>query len=140
MQIKQFYEHLPHFWLNFDFAKFWNLNIEDFQNIFNILKLDNMPNLIQKNKGPFNSIKNLVANRHLYIDFENNERKEVNSTYVYYLKIIVMILRLWRKLVITGLNWRLKDNRIEGKFVSKNVMNLSQRQLKVRNFAFFKRT
>ena len=39
-----------------------------------------MPGFIEKNKVPLNSVKNLFANRHLYPDFENNERKEVNST------------------------------------------------------------
>ena len=39
-----------------------------------------MPSFIEKEKVPFNSVKNLVANRHLYLGFENNEREEVNST------------------------------------------------------------
>ena len=47
---------------------------------------------------------------------------------VIYLTIKEMILRLCRKLIITGLN-KLKDNRLEEKFVSKNIMNLLQRQL-----------
>ena len=40
---------------------------------------DNMPGFIQKNKLTFNSVKNLVVNRHVYLDFENNEKKGVNS-------------------------------------------------------------
>ena len=59
--------------------KFCNSNIEDLENLFNILTLDNMPGFIEKSKIPFNSVKSLVANRHLYLDVENNERKEVNS-------------------------------------------------------------
>ena len=39
-----------------------------------------MSGFIKKNKVPCNSVKNLVVNRHLYLDFENNERQEVNST------------------------------------------------------------
>ena len=62
-----------------DFVKFCNSNTEDFENLFNILTLDNMPGFIEKNKVPFNSVKNLVVNKHLYLDFENNEREEINS-------------------------------------------------------------
>ena len=78
MLIKRFYEHLPHFRFKLDFVKLCNSNMEDFENLFNILKLDNMPDFIEKNKVPFNSVKNLVVG-HLYLDFENNEREEVNS-------------------------------------------------------------
>ena len=52
------------------------MNIEDFENLFNVLTLDNVPGFIEKNKVPF---KNLVVNRHLYLDIENNEREEINS-------------------------------------------------------------
>ena len=38
-----------------------------------------MPGFIEKNKVPFNSFKNLVVNRHLYLDLENNEREKINS-------------------------------------------------------------
>ena len=38
-----------------------------------------MPGFIEQNKVPFNSARNLIVNRHLYLDFENNEREEVNS-------------------------------------------------------------
>ena len=34
-----------------------------------------MSGFIEKNKVPFNSVKNLIVNRHLYVDFENNENK-----------------------------------------------------------------
>ena len=78
MLIKRFYEHLPHFRFKLDFVQLCNSNMEDFENLFNILKLDNMPDFIEKNKVPFNSVKNLVVG-HLYLDFENNEREEVNS-------------------------------------------------------------
>ena len=77
--IGPFYEHLPHFRFKLEFVKFCNSNIQDFQNLFNILTLDRMPGFIEKNKVPFNSVKDLVMNRHLYLDFENNEREEINS-------------------------------------------------------------
>ena len=76
--------------------------------LFNILTLDNMPGFIEKNKVPFNSVNNLFANRHLYLDFENMKEKRsivhAISLVVFYLKIIVMILRLHRKMVIPGLS------------------------------------
>ena len=60
--IKRFYEHLPHFRFKLK------------------LTLDHiMPGFIEKNKVPFNSFKNLVVNRHLYLDLENNEREKINS-------------------------------------------------------------
>ena len=45
--IEQFYEHLPHFRFKLDFVKFCSSNIEDFENLFNILTLDNMPGFIE---------------------------------------------------------------------------------------------
>ena len=77
--IERFYEHLPHFRFKLDFVKFCNSNTEDFENLFNILTLDNMPGFIGKNKVPLNSVKNLAVNKHLYLDFENNEREETNN-------------------------------------------------------------
>ena len=77
--MKDFLSILPHFRFKLEFVKFCNSNIEDFENLFNILTLDNMPGFIEKNKVPFNSVKNLVVNKHLYLDFENNEREEINS-------------------------------------------------------------
>ena len=74
---ERFYEHLPHFRFKFDFVKFCNSKIEDFENLLNSLTLDNMPGFIEKSKIPFNSLKNLLANR--YLDAKNNEREEVNS-------------------------------------------------------------
>ena len=97
--IEQFYEHLPHFQFNLDFVKFCNSNVEDFEYLFNILTLDNMSGFIEKNKVPFSYVKNLVVNRHLYLDFENNEREVVVLLVLNYLK-----MRLSRKLMITGLN------------------------------------
>ena len=79
MLIEQFYEHLPHFGFTVDFVRFCNSNIEHFENLFNILTLDKMPDFIEKNKVPFSSVKNVVANRHLHLDFEKNEREKVNS-------------------------------------------------------------
>ena len=61
--IERFYEHLPHFQFKLDFVKFCNSNVEDYENLFNTLTLDNMPGFIEKNKVPLNSVKNLVVNR-----------------------------------------------------------------------------
>ena len=72
--IEQFREHLPHSWFKLDFAKFCNSDIKDFESLFNILTLDNIVGFLEKNKVRFNSVNNLVAKGHLYLDFENNER------------------------------------------------------------------
>ena len=67
-----------------------------------------MPGFTEKKKVPFNSVGNVVVNRHLSLDFENNEERRslvhAISLVVNYLKIIVLILRLRRKLMITGPN------------------------------------
>ena len=129
--IERFYEHLPHFRLKLDFVKFCNSNVEDFENLFNILTLDNMPGFIEKNKVPFNSVKNLVVNRDLYLDFENNEREVVNSTWDFVSGELSEDNSNDSEVAqeIDDNRAQLKDNRLEGKFVSKNVINLSQRQL-----------
>ena len=117
------------FGFKFDFVKFCNSNIEDFENLFNILTLDNMPGFIEKSKVPFNSIKNLVANR--YLDVENNEREEVNSACDFVSGELSEDNSNDCEVVqeTDDNRAKLKDNRLEGKFVSKNVINLSQRQL-----------
>ena len=61
--IEQFYEHLPYFRFKLEFVKFCNSNTEDFEHLFNTLTPDNMPGFIEKNKVPFNYVKNLVVNR-----------------------------------------------------------------------------
>ena len=128
--IERFYEHLPHFRFKLDFVKFCNSNVEDFENLFNILALDNMPGFIEKNKVPFNSVKNLVVNRHLYLDFENNERELVNSPWDFVSGELSEENSNDSEVAqeIDDNKTKLKDNRLEGKFVSKNVINLSQRQ------------
>ena len=129
--IERFYEDLPHFRFKLDFVKFCNSNVEDFENLFNILTLDNMPGFIKKNKVPFNSVKNLVVNRHLYLDFENNEREVVNSRWDFVSGELSEDNSNDSEVAqeIDDNRAQLKDNRLEAKFVSKNVINLSQRQL-----------
>ena len=88
-----------------------------------------MPGFIEKSKVPLNSVKNLGV--YLYLDFENNEREVFNSAWGF----------IDGELAKDNSNdsevaqetddnrAKLKDNRLEGKFVSKNFINLSQRQL-----------
>ena len=129
--LERFYEHLPHFQFKLDFVKFCNSNIEDVENLWNIFTLDNMPGFIEKNKVPFNSVNNLVADRHLYLDFENNKREEVNSAYCFVSGLLFEDNRSDSEIAqeIDDNRVEVKDNRLQGKFVSKNVINLSQRQL-----------
>ena len=129
--IERFYEHLPHFRFKLDFVKFCNSNIEEFENLFNILTLDNMPGFIEKNKAPFNSVENLVVNRHLYLDFENNEREEVLSACDFVSGELSEDDSNDSKVAqeTDDNRVKLRDNRLEGKFVSKNAINSSQRQL-----------
>ena len=117
------------FSIKLDFVKFCSSNIEDFKNLFKILTLDNIPGFIEKNKVPSNSVKNLVANRHLYL--ENNEREEVNRACNFAGGVLsednsndYVVAQ-----EIDDNRAKLKDNRLEGKFFSKNVISLSQRQL-----------
>ena len=70
-------------------------------------------------------------NRHLYLDFENNEKEEINSAWDFASgelpEDIINNSEVAQE--IDDNRAKLKDNRLEGKFVSKNVINLSQRQL-----------
>ena len=86
-----------------------------------------MPGFIEKNKVPFNSVKNLVVNKHLYLDFENNEREEINSTCDFVSGELSddSIHESEFAQEIDNNSVKLADNRLEGKFVSKNVINLS---------------
>ena len=90
-----------------------------------------MSGFIHKNKVFFNSVKNLVVNRHLYLDFENNEREEVNSACDFVSGELSEDNSNDSDVAqeIDDNRTKLKDNRLEGKFASKNVINLLQRQL-----------
>ena len=90
-----------------------------------------MPGFIGKNKVPLNSVKNLAVNKHLYLDFENNEREETNNACDFVSGELSEDSINDSEVVqeIDDNRAKLKDNRLEGKFVSKNVINLSQRQL-----------
>ena len=90
-----------------------------------------MPGFIEKNKVPFNSVKNLVVNRHLYLDFENNEREVVKSTWDFVSGELSENNSNDSEVAqeFDDNRAQLKYNRLEAMFVSKNVINLSQRQL-----------
>ena len=90
-----------------------------------------MPGFIEKNKVPFNFVKNLVVSRHLYLAFENNERDGVDSTCNFVSGELSQDNSNDSEVAqeTDDNRAKLKDNRLEGKFVSKNVINLSQRQL-----------
>ena len=120
--IELFFEHSPHFKFKFDFARFCNSSIEDFEKFFNIFTVL---------KVPFNSVKNLVANRHLCLEFENNEREEINSLSDFVSVVLFEDNSNDSEVAqeIDDNRAKLKDNRLKGKFVSNNVINLSQRQL-----------
>ena len=138
LPIEQFYEHLPHFRFKLDFVKFCNSKIEDFENLFNILTLDNMPGFTEKNRVPFNSVKTLVTNRHVYLGFENNEREEVNCACNFVGSVIPEDNSNDSEVAqeIDDNRAKLKDNKLEGNFVSKNVIILSQRQLTKSEISF----
>ena len=90
-----------------------------------------MPGFIEKNKVPFNFIKNLVANRSLHLDSENNEGKQVTSTCDFVSGLLSEDNSNNSEVAqeIDDNRAKLNDNELKGKFVSKNVINLSQRQL-----------
>ena len=73
----------------------------------------------------------LVVNRHLYLDFENNERDEINTACDFVSGELsednINDSEVAQE--IDDNSAKLKDNRLGGKFVSKNVINLSQRQV-----------
>ena len=67
----------------------------------------------------------------MQLDFENNERKEVNSACDFVSGELSEDNSNDSEVVqeTDDNRAKLKDNRLEGKFFSKNVINLSQRQL-----------
>ena len=83
----------------------------------------------EKNKVPFKSVENSVVKRHLYLDLRiMKERRSIVhaiSLVVYYLKIIVIEVGQ----ETDDNRAKLNDNRLEGNFVSKNTISLSQREL-----------
>ena len=90
-----------------------------------------MSTFIKKNKVPFNSVKDLIVNRHLYLDFENNEREGVNSACDFVSGVLYEDNTSDSEVAqeIENNRAKLKDIKLEGKFVSNTVINLSQRQL-----------
>ena len=70
-------------------------------------------------------------NKHLYPDFENNEREKVNSICDFVSGVLSEDNSNDSGVAqeIDDNRFKLKDNRLEGKFCNKNVVNLSQRQL-----------
>ena len=91
-----------------------------------------MTGFTEKVEVPFNYVNSLVTHRHLYFHFENNERQEVNCTYYFVSGILSQINSSDSEAAqeIADNKVELKDNKLAGKFVSKNVISLSQRQLK----------
>ena len=96
-----------------------------------------MSSFIEKNKVPFNSVKNLVVNRvstltliimkeeiNSACDFGSGEVSEDN----------IDDSEVAQE--IDDKRAKLKDNKLEGKFFSKNVINLSQRDKTKINVAF----
>ena len=90
-----------------------------------------MPGFTKKNKVPFNSVENVVVNRHLSLDFENNEREEVITACNFVSGELSEDNSADSEVAekTDDNRAKLKDNTLEGKFVSKNVIILSQRQL-----------
>ena len=86
-----------------------------------------MPGFIEKNKVPFNSVKNQVVNRHSYL----HEKKEINSACDFVSGELsgdnINDSEVAQE--IDDNRTKLIDNRLKGKFVSKNVIKLLQRQL-----------
>ena len=91
-------------------------------------------------KTNLNSVKNLVANRHLYLDFENDERETVNGAFDFVSGLVFKDNSNNSEVAhqISDNKAKLKDNRLMGNFVSKNV--IAETTKKVRHFVSFKRT
>ena len=92
----------------------------------------------EKVKVPLNPVYNLVADKCLSCDFDNDEREEVNSTCDFVSRILSEHNSNDSELAqeIHDNRAELKENKLAEKFVSKNVIDL--RLLK--NFSVFKRT
>ena len=91
-------------------------------------------------KTYLNSVKNLVANRHLYLDVENNERETVNGAFDFVSGVISEDNSNNSEVAqkISNNRAKLKDNRLMENFVSKNV--IAETTKKVRHFVSFIRS
>ena len=80
---------------------------------------------------PFNSAKNLVVNRHLYLEVNYNEGEQIISACDCVSGVLSEDNSNDSEVAqeIHDNRNKLKNNRMSGKFVSKNDINLSQRQL-----------
>ena len=80
-------------------------------------------------------------NKHLYLDFQNNEREEINSAYDFVSDELSEDSEIFHYSEIAqkidDSRAKLKDNRLEGKFVCQFIATTTY---KVINFTSFKRT
>ena len=120
--LARFREHLPHFELKVDFTSFCESRCHDFDNIHTLLTLNESISSKKESHGFFQASQNNMT------EFVNNVQKNAeneirssaeNSTFGRVGKVPNEIEN-----VATS-----KGNRLEGKFVSKNVINLSRRNL-----------
>ena len=79
--IELFYEHLRHFWLKLDLLNSVVQTLKNLKMCLTFLLPLIICLVLLRKKVLFNSVKNLVVNRHLKLDFEDNEREEVISAY-----------------------------------------------------------
>ena len=100
-----------------------------------------MPGFIEKSKVPFNSVKNLVANK--YLDVENNESEEINSACDFVSGELSENNGIDSEIVQETEDNRAKSkgNRLDGVFVSKRCYQfIAMTTRKARKFSSFKRT
>ena len=120
--LARFREHLPHFEFKVDFTSFCESRCQDFDNIHTLLTLNESNNSKNESDVFFQASQN---NRTEFANnIQNNAENEIRNSAENSLSSKVdNILNESENVAM------FRGNRLEGKFVSKNVINLSRRNL-----------
>ena len=120
--LARFKEHLPHFEYKVDFKSFCESRCQDFDNIHTLLTLNESNNSKNESDAFFQASQN---NRTEFAsNIQNNAENEIrNSAENSSSSKVDNVLNESENVAM------FRGNRLEGKFVSKNVINLSRRNL-----------
>ena len=120
--LARFREHLPHFEFKVDFTSFCDSRCQDFDNIHTLLTLNESNNSKNESDVFFQASQN---NRMEFANnIQNNAENEIrNSAENSSFSKVDNVLNESENVAM------FRGNRLEGKFVSKNVINLSRRNL-----------
>ena len=120
--LARFREHLPHFEFKVDFTSFCESRCQDFDNIYTLLNFNESNNSKNESDMFFQASQNNLTE--FLNDIQNNAENEIrNSAEKSLSSKVDKVLNESENVAM------FRGNRLEGKFVSKNVINLTRRNL-----------